>query len=421
MGQPKLVLRRDRANDDGTAAVILQIYLKGKKVAITLPGMRVLPELWDDTAGTVSRAHPDWQDRQLELNAFLARAIEILKTYRLNNIALSAELFKREFKSQASRASFSGWMREKIEIEFERHLFTIGTRDKHLRTVRKIEAFNDGPVMFSEISRDWLERFDAWHAKQMLSTNYQGFRGRVTALKSIKKYLRSAQAEKKYFDDPFFGFVWPKYKARQVWLTQKEVKKMLWYYRRPLELELRLAELADQEGLSWHHKEQSLALGVPRMLKTLRAFLFQCFTGVRYSDLSTLTHRNIEHLHDGKYLVFEPKKTQDTSGKSVQMPINELIGELMNHKKGYLIETVSNQKYNQRLKEVSRLCGFNKELTSHAGRHTFATISLARGMSLEVLQELLGLNNIKTLMIYVHVTNARKAREHRGAWGDFDE
>lgn len=43
------------------------------------------------------------------------------------------------------------------------------------------------------------------------------------------------------------------------------------------------------------------------------------------------------------------------------------------------------------------MCGFNKKLTFHSARHTFAiTITLTNGVPIESVSKMLGHNNIKT-------------------------
>ena len=69
---------------------------------------------------------------------------------------------------------------------------------------------------------------------------------------------------------------------------------------------------------------------------------------------------------------------------------------------------ISNQKTNQSLKEIAKLCKINKNLTFHCARHTFATtITLGDGVPFETVSKMLGHNSIKTTQIYAQVLDSK--------------
>ncbi len=67
--------------------------------------------------------------------------------------------------------------------------------------------------------------------------------------------------------------------------------------------------------------------------------------------------------------------------------------------------------YNDQLKEIAKLCGINKHITSHVARHTFATFALTKGVSIESVSKMLGHSNIKTTQIYAKITNKKIGNE----------
>ena len=63
---------------------------------------------------------------------------------------------------------------------------------------------------------------------------------------------------------------------------------------------------------------------------------------------------------------------------------------------------------NKALKEIAHLCNFNKKLTFHSARHTFATtVTLTNGVPIETVSKMLGHNNIKTTQLYARVIDSK--------------
>ena len=47
--------------------------------------------------------------------------------------------------------------------------------------------------------------------------------------------------------------------------------------------------------------------------------------------------------------------------------------------------------------------GISKHISSHVGRHTFATWALSHGTPIEIVSKMLGHTNIKTTQIYAKI------------------
>ena len=163
--------------------------------------------------------------------------------------------------------------------------------------------------------------------------------------------------------------------------------------------------LTDEEILKIANKE----LGIQRLEQVRDMFIFSCFTGLAYIDVSNLTPDNIVMLDDKQWIMTKRQKTS-VETNVLLLDIPKSIIAKYNHKtyrEGKLFPILSNQKTNSYLKEIADLCGIKKNLTFHMARHTFATMSLSKGVPMESVSKMLGHTNIKTTQIYARITNKK--------------
>ena len=82
---------------------------------------------------------------------------------------------------------------------------------------------------------------------------------------------------------------------------------------------------------------------------------------------------------------------------------------------GRLVETyhrkVEKRCWPSLLKELGDICGIKKTLTTHVGRHTFATFALANGVSIESVAKMLGHTNVQMTRHYARVLDRTVIRE----------
>jgi site-specific recombinase XerD len=76
--------------------------------------------------------------------------------------------------------------------------------------------------------------------------------------------------------------------------------------------------------------------------------------------------------------------------------------------------------FNRKYYQLRGKAGIDKDINLHALRHTFATLMLEAGVSLKIVQELLGHKRLPTTAdIYTHVLDAQKKRpwkKSRDTW-----
>ncbi len=138
-------------------------------------------------------------------------------------------------------------------------------------------------------------------------------------------------------------------------------------------------------------------------------FIFSCYTGLAFSDASSLREENIRLGIDGEeWLFVSRKKTGSLCKVPLLPPAKAILNKYADHDKvirtGNILPLPSNQKFNAYLKEIADIVGINKKLTTHLGRHTFATtIALQNNVPMEVVKELLGHSDIHTTQVYAKV------------------
>ena len=91
------------------------------------------------------------------------------------------------------------------------------------------------------------------------------------------------------------------------------------------------------------------------------------------------------------------------------------------YRDGKLFPMLTNQRTNSYLKEIADICGIKKDLTFHMARHTFATMPLSKGVSMESVSKMLGHTNIKTTQIYARITNKKIENDMEQLAGKLDK
>ena len=150
----------------------------------------------------------------------------------------------------------------------------------------------------------------------------------------------------------------------------------------------------------------------PRLEAVRDIFIFSCFTGLAYIDIDNLKASDIVTMNGERWIVTSRHKT----GVSCNIPLLEVPQKILQKyegkdKKGRLLPILSNQKMNAYLKEIADVCGIEKNLTCHVARHTFATLMLSLGVSMESVSRMLGHTNIKTTQIYARITNQKVSKD----------
>ena len=146
-----------------------------------------------------------------------------------------------------------------------------------------------------------------------------------------------------------------------------------------------------------------------RLQLTKDLFIFSCYTGLAYIDISLLQPHHITLVIDGNNWIYTQRKKTENPVRIPLLPVAlQLIEKYKEHPRSLhyntLFPKISNQKLNGYLKEIADICEIDKNLTFHMARHTFATtVTLSNGVPIETVSKILGHHCIATTQIYAKV------------------
>lgn len=184
--------------------------------------------------------------------------------------------------------------------------------------------------------------------------------------------------------------------------------------------------------LTWAELTQLREYSIPDTKKYLDrvrdVFLFQCFSGLRYSDVFNLRRSDVKENH----IEVTTVKTAD----SLIIELNDHSKAILNKYKDIHFEhdkvlpVITNQKMNDYLKELAELAGIDEpiretyykgneridEITpkyallgTHAGRRTFICNALSLGIPAQVVMKWTGHSDYKAMKPYIDIADDIKA------------
>jgi len=138
-------------------------------------------------------------------------------------------------------------------------------------------------------------------------------------------------------------------------------------------------------------------------------FVFCCYTGVAPVDLQNLKPHQIYTASDGlTWLNYARAKSSISANVPLLSPALAIL-QKHHWKKGdikrdSLFPLVTNKDLNANLKIISEICEIGFPLNFYIARHTFATtVTLAQGVSITSIKEMMGHDRIETTMTYARV------------------
>ena len=231
--------------------------------------------------------------------------------------------------------------------------------------LQRLEGASSKTIYISEINEDFKQEFYNYCKEEKYSQNT--IQRELNIIKTFCKFARSKGIE---VDSELDSLKLPKEKIDNIYLSLEEIE---------------LIENAEIEQ--------------PHLINATEWLIISCFTGQRISDFMRFTKEMIR-IEKGKSLIeFEQQKT----GKLMTIPIHAKVQQILDKNKGEFPYRISDQRYNDYIKEVCKIAGIDEEIqgkkqlniskenetkkirrvegvypkyelvTSHIGRRSFAT------------------------------------------------
>lgn len=347
-------------------------YAKGQFLRY-YTGVTVPKEFWDKDK---ERAKPDRKfPAYAEINAHLNRieteAAQIALRSQYNKSELTNELFKKELDAFLGKRevvdeapTFFRYFRKFIEERAANPNYSKSSIKVYGSTFNHLKAYADGvlrrDITFADFNHAFFSDFSNHLFGKGFGNNY------VHKLTStLKTILREADRRE----------VSAELKVRDGWLVATREEPPAIY-------------LTEAELTQLFHLDLS---GNPRLCRIRDLFLIGCYTGLRFSDFTELKPGNFKRTADGKeYIEMMTQKT----GAKVTIPVKSELREILTRYAYQPPRAISNQNFNDYLKEVGQLAGLDEPtlitrfrngkridqtfpkyelMTTHTARRSFAT------------------------------------------------
>lgn len=384
-------IRRDKTNKKGEAPVFMRLTINGERADASIKRF-IEPHAWNSAKGKANEKSRGGKDLNLYLDAISANILRIQRDLELDKKEVSAQIILNRYlgKEQSDRHTLMEVFR--AHNEKCRALSGIslapGTVIRYETSLRLTEAFlrttyKKEDCYLDEITHQFVEDYDFY-----LRTIRRCCHNTTTKyLLNFKKIIRIALAKGWMKKDPFAQVHFHFEPVEREFLEKQELKVLL-------------------------NKE----ITITRLAQARDIFCFCCLTGLAFMDVQQLKPEHlVADIHGKIWIRKARQKTKNMCNIPLLDEAQKIIDRYRDHPycqtHGVLLPVCSNQKMNSYLKELADICGIRKNLSTHCARHTFATLTLASGATIDNVAKMLGHANVNMTRRYAKVLDSSIMRD----------
>lgn len=384
-------IRRDKTNKKGEAPVFMRLTINGERADASIKRF-IEPHAWNSAKGKANEKSRGGKDLNLYLDAISANILRIQRDLELDKKEVSAQIILNRYLGKEQSDSHTLMEVFRAHNEKCRALSGIslapGTVIRYETSLRLTEAFlrttyKKEDCYLDEITHQFVEDYDFY-----LRTVRRCCHNTTTKyLLNFKKIIRIALAKGWMKKDPFAQVHFHFEPVEREFLEKQELKVLL-------------------------NKE----ITITRLSQVRDIFCFCCLTGLAFMDVQQLKPEHlVADIHGKIWIRKARQKTKNMCNIPLLDEAQKIIDRYRDHPycqtHGVLLPVCSNQKMNSYLKELADICGIRKNLSTHCARHTFATLTLASGATIDNVAKMLGHANVNMTRRYAKVLDSSIMRD----------
>ena len=375
-------INRKRIKSDGTTAVLCRVSIDGKSILITT-GIFCRPEDWNSQTGTIRQ--PRENNRLAEFRLNLERAYDrLLKEQG----AVSAELLKNAVTGVATipQTLLKGGEaeRERLRLRAEQ-IHSTSTFRQSKTTQLNLQQFLQSrgleDIAFSDITEEFGHSFKLFLKKEL---GYAS--GHVNhCLCWLNRLIYIAVDEGVLRCNPI----------EEVEYEKKNPPRLKHISRNELK---RLMATPFEDG---------------NMELARRMFIFSSFCGLAYVDIYRLYPHHIGEAADGRKYIRQKRGKTNVEAFVPLHPVAERILSLYNttdETKPVFPLPIRDILWHE-VHSIGNALEFEENLSHHQARHTFGTLLISAGISIESIAKMMGHTNIVSSQIYAKITDDKISKD----------
>ena len=371
----RYILSKNKTRKDGKAPLMCRITYLDERKQFSV-GLFINPKNWNNSLQECEPPSNDNNYINSQLNLIKNQINQVFLYLQINNSEFTVDDIYSKFKGNTPKKELG--VLEVYEL-FNIRIYKLIGRDLKKFTYRKyIESFvhlksfikayfkaND--IKLKDLKLNFLNEYEYF-----LKTQKRLEQSTINkAIQRFRKVIQFALEQEYIEKNPFIGYKAKRLQKEVIYLTDDELKFL-----------------------------ENYDFSQTRLQQVKDLFVFCCYTGLAFKEMSNLKAEHIVKGFDGNKWI---KMNREKTSKPLMIPLLPKALDMINkyQNEEILLPVISNQRFNSYLKEIADIVGLKKNLTHHIARKTFAsTVLLFNDVSMEVVSELLGHSKISTTQDY---------------------